>query len=157
MSNFSNALVYAASFCSYSEHCKSEVLDKISRFELTFEDRERLILHLQQEGFLDEKRFVMSYVNDKFRFNKWGRIKIRYMLKQKDIKSETIKEAIKQIPEEEYHQMLLKLLKEKRPAIKSKNVYELRGKMIRFATGKGYEPSIVTLCLKELRISEDGE
>lgn len=157
MSNFSEALVYAASFCSQSEHCRSEVLDKVSRFELTFEDRERLILQLQQEGFLDEGRYVRSYVNDKFRFNRWGRIKIRCMLRQKGIRSENIEEGVRQIPEEEYRHTLLKLLKEKRPAVKSQNSYELKGKMIRFATGKGYEPSIVALCLKDLNINGNDE
>lgn len=157
MSNFSEALVLAASFCSTSEHCESEVLDKICRFELIPEDRKKLILRLQQEGFLDERRFVKAFVNDKFHFNRWGRIKIRYMLKQKGIKSDVIEEGIKQISEKEYQGILLKLLKEKRPAIKSKNVYELRGKLLRFATGKGYEPSIVTLCLKDLDLNEEDE
>lgn len=155
MSNFSEALVLAASFCSISEHCESEVLKKVSRFELTPEDQERLIIRLQQEGFIDEKRFVKAFVNDKFRFNKWGRIKIKYILKQKSIKSDIIEEGILQIPESEYKDTLLKLLKEKCPAIKRKNIYELKGKLIRFATGKGYEPSIITHCLKDLNINNE--
>jgi regulatory protein len=155
MSNFSEALVFAASYCSTSEHCESEVLCKISKFELPPEDQKNLIQRLKQEDFINEKRFVKAFVNDKFRINRWGRIKIRYLLKQKGIQAEIIDEGLDQIPEQEYHDMIFKLLKEKRPAIKSKNAYELKSKMFRFASGKGYEPSAIALCLKELDIVDE--
>ena len=155
MSTFSDALVLAAAFCSTSEHCKSEVLGRIADFELSVEDQAKLIQRLQQEGFLDEKRYVKAFVNDKFRFNKWGRIKIRYMLKQKGIASDLIEEGILQIPEDEYHEILLALLKQKRPILKSRNVYELRGKMLRYAAGKGFEPSLICRCLGELNNEEE--
>lgn len=155
MSNFSEALVFAASYCSISEHCESEVLSKISRFELDPEDQKNIIQRLKQENFINEKRFVKAFVNDKFRINRWGRIKIRYMLKQKGIQNEIIDEGLGQISEEEYHDRIFKLLKEKRPAIKSKNAYELRSKMIRFASGKGYELSVIAFCLKELDLADE--
>jgi regulatory protein len=155
MSNFSEALVFAASYCSISEHCESEVLSKISRFGLAPEDQKNLIQRLKKENFINEKRFVKAFVNDKFRINKWGRIKIRFLLKQKGIQTEIIDEGLAQIPEPEYHDMIFKLLKEKRPAIKSKNAYELRSKMIRFASGKGFELSAITYCLKELDIADE--
>jgi regulatory protein len=155
MSNLSEALVLAASYCSISEHCESEVLSKISRFGLDPEDQKNLIQRLKQENFINEKRFAKAFVNDKFRINKWGRIKIRFLLKQKGIQTEIIDEGLAQIPEPEYHDMIFKLLKEKRPVIKSKNTYELRSKMIRFASGKGFELSAITCCLKELDIADE--
>ena len=32
------------------------------------------------EKYIDESRFAKAYVNDKYKFNKWGRIKIRFEL-----------------------------------------------------------------------------
>lgn len=157
MSNYSEALAFAAAYCSSSEHCKIEILDRINRFELSNDEQEKIIERLEKEGFLNEKRYVKAFVNDRFRYNKWGRVKIRYMLKQKRIEPSLIDECMEVISENEYHELLLLLLKQKRPTVKSKNPYELRGKMLRFAAGRGFEPHIVSSCLKELDIDEDTE
>ncbi|MDD4922436.1 MAG: regulatory protein RecX, partial [Bacteroidales bacterium] len=116
MSNYSEALAFAAAYCSASEHCRSEVLDKTARFELSKDEELKLIQRLQQEGFLDEKRYIRAFVSDRFRFNKWGRIKIRYLLRQKGVSAELIEEGLEAIPEEDYQEMLLTLLKQKKPS-----------------------------------------
>ena len=152
MSNYSEALAFAAAFCSSAEHCKSEVLDKTARFELSADEQTKLVLRLEQENFLDERRYVKAFVKDRFRFNKWGRIKIRYMLRQKGIPSVLADEGVESIPEDEYLEMLLSLLRQKRPSIKSKSDYELRGKMLRFGSGRGFEPSLIAQCLKRMDI-----
>jgi len=155
MSNYSEALAFAAAYCSSAERCKTEVLDKTAKFELESEEQTKLILRLQQEGFINEKRYISAFVNDRFKFNKWGKIKIRYMLRQKGISSELIEEGLGLISEDVYQEMLLTLLKLKRPTIKSKTQYELRGKMLRYGTGKGFEPSLISQCLKKMDIEED--
>jgi len=155
MSNYSEALAFAAAYCSSAEHCKTEILEKTEKFELSLEEKAQLIERLQNEKFLDEKRYVRAFVRDRFRFNKWGRIKIRYMLRQKGIASDLIDEGIEAIPEEDYIDMLLTLLKQKKPSVKSKSNYELRGKMLRFGSGRGFEPSLISQCLKKMDIEEE--
>lgn len=157
MSNYSEALAFAAAYCSSAEHCKTEILEKTEKFELSPDEKNLLIQRLIQEKFLDEKRYVRAFVRDRFRFNKWGRIKIRYMLRQKAIPSDLIEEGIETLSEEEYLDMLLTLLKQKKPTVKSKSNYELRGKMLRFGSGRGFEPSLISLCLKKMDIEEDEE
>jgi len=155
MSNYSEALAFAAAYCSSAEHCKTEILEKTEKFELSLEEKAQLIERLQNEKFIDEKRYVRAFVRDRFRFNKWGRIKIRYMLRQKGIASDLIDEGIEAIPEEDYIDMLLTLLKQKKPSVKSKSNYELRGKMLRFGSGRGFEPSLISQCLKKMDIEEE--
>lgn len=155
MSNYTEALAFAAAYCSTAEHCRTEILEKTEKFELNPEEKVQLIQRLQQEKFLDEKRYVRAFVRDRFRFNKWGRIKIRYMLRQKGIPSDLIDEGIETISEEDYLDMLFSLLKQKKPSVKSKSNYELRGKMLRFGSGRGFEPSLIAQCLKKMDIEED--
>jgi len=155
MSNYSEALAFAAAFCSTTEHCKSEVLDKTSKFELNPEEQSKLIQRLQQEDFLNEKRYIKAFVSDRFRFNRWGKVKIRYALKQKGISNELIDEGMDVILDEDYKEMLMTLLRQKRPSIKSKSSYELSGKMIRYAAGKGFESTLITKCLKKMDIDEE--
>jgi len=157
MSNYSEALAFAAAYCSSAEHCKSEVFEKTAKFELEHEEQTKLILRLQQEGFLDEKRYVRAFVIDRFKFNKWGKIKIRFMLRQKGLSAEIIEEGLGQISDEDYQGMLLTLLKQKKPSIKSKTQYELRGKMLRYGAGKGFEPSLISQCLKKMDIYEEDD
>lgn len=155
MSNYTEALTFAASYCSTAEHCKSEVLEKIQKFELTELEQDQLIQRLKMEKFLDEKRYVQAFVKDRFRFNKWGRIKIRFMLRQKNIDNELIDEGLECIPQEEYLDLLMALLKQKRPSVKSKSNFELRGKMLRFASGRGFEPNLISKCLQNMDINEE--
>lgn len=50
---------------------------------------------------------------------KWGRNRIRYELKQKQVSDYCIKKAMKQIPDEEYEEVLKKLLLEKHRSLKA--------------------------------------
>jgi regulatory protein len=157
MSAYSQALNYAASFCSSSEHCQSEVLEKIKRFELTPEEQNQLVSRLKSEHFLDEQRFVKAFVNDKFRYSKWGKTKISYMLRQKGLSSSLIEEGLSLILDESYQDMLTDLLKQKKRSVKAATPYELKGKLFRFAAGKGFESSVISLCLKKMGMEEDDE
>lgn len=155
MSNYSEALAYAASYCSMAEHCISEVVEKLKRFELTSEDYSKLIKRLQDEGYLNETRYVRAFVKDKFRFSKWGRIKIRYALRQKGILASLAEEGLSEIDEEEYRELLTDLLRQKKRTIRANSPYELRGKLLRFAAGRGFELEQAGTCLRKMGLDDE--
>jgi len=100
----------AASYCSISEHCVSEVVEKLTAWGVSITDKQKIIDRLISEDFINEKRFCIYFVKDKFRFNKWGKIKISYALKQKGLSSELINSALSTIDEGEYQEMLASIL-----------------------------------------------
>ncbi|HET9570547.1 MAG TPA: regulatory protein RecX [Bacteroidales bacterium] len=155
MNNYSEALSAAAGYCSLSEHCTSEVIEKVKRFDLTPDDLEKLIKRLKDEGYLNENRYVKAFVKDKFRFSKWGRIKIRYALRQKGISSTLADEGLAEISDDDYREMLISLLRIKKPSIKANSPYELRGKLLRFAAGRGFELDLTGSCLKEMGMDDE--
>ncbi len=155
MSNYSEALSTAAGYCSLSEHCIAEVVEKLKRFELTSEEQSKLIQYLQDEGYLNESRYVKAFVKDKFRFGKWGRIKIKYALRQKGISSTLADEGLSEIVEEDYREMLTDLLRQKKRSVKANSPYELRGKLLRFAAGKGFELDQAGACLRKLGLDDE--
>ena len=155
MSNYSEALTATAGYCSIAEHCISEVVEKLKRFELTSEDQTKLIRRLQDEGYLNESRYVKAFVKDKFRFSKWGRIKIRYALRQKGISSSLAEEGLSEIAEEDYREMLTDLLRQKKRSIKANSPYELRGKLLRFAAGRGFELDQAGNCLRKMGLDDE--
>lgn len=150
MSNYSEALSAAASYCSMAEHCISEVVEKVKRFELTPDDESKLIKRLLEEGYLNESRYVKAFVKDKFRFSKWGRIKIRYALRQKGISTLLMEEGMSEIHEEDYLELLTNLLRQKKSTIKANTPYELRGKLLRFAASRGFELDKAGTCLRKM-------
>ena len=136
-----------AAKCSISEQCLSDIETKLSRYNLTEEERTRILRHLIEEKYIDDCRYAEAYVRDKYRFNKWGRIKITQGLRMKGIDSETISNAMEAIDETEYLNILHDLIKAKRKSTRGKNDYEINGKLVRFAIGRGFEYSAIHQCI----------
>ena len=136
-----------ATKCSVSEQCLSDIEAKLSRYDLTEEERTHILRHLMEEKYVDDRRYAEAYVKDKYRFNKWGRIKIAQGLRMKGIDTETIKSAMGAIDEEEYMDILRDLIKAKRRSTRGSSEYEINGKLIRFATGRGFEFAGIRECL----------
>ncbi|HAQ21854.1 MAG TPA: RecX family transcriptional regulator [Prolixibacteraceae bacterium] len=142
----------AALVCSRSEKCTSEVEDKLNVWGLSAEESEPVIKKLISEKYLDNERFARAYAKDKFRFNRWGKQKIEYMLRTKKINQETVQLALEEITDEGYYNELLKLITDKGKTIKAKDQYDKRNKLMRFAMGRGFESGIIYAAFKELGI-----
>lgn len=139
-----------AAKCSVSEQCLSDIETKLAKYDLTDEEKTRILRHLVEEKYIDDGRYAEAYVRDKYRFNKWGRIKIAQGLRMKGIDRETIDTAMETIDEAEYFDILRGLIQSKRRSTKGKNDYEVNGKLIRFATGRGFEFSAIRQCIKNV-------
>ena len=136
-----------AARCSVSEQCLSDIEAKLSRYDLTEEEHTRILRHLVEEKYVDERRYAEAYAKDKYRFNKWGRIKIAQGLRLKGIDNETIKSAMETIDEEEYLSILRDLIKAKRKSTRGTSEYEINDKLTRFATGRGFEYAAIRRCI----------
>ena len=136
-----------AARCSVSEQCLSDVEAKLAKYDLPEEEKTRILRHLVEEKYVDDGRYAEAYVRDKYRFNKWGRMKIAQGLRMKGIDKETIATAMDAIDEQEYLDILRDLLRAKRKSTKGKNEYEINGKLARFATGRGFEYAAIRQCL----------
>ena len=129
----------AAAYCSAAERCIQDVQKKIDAAGLPPDASERIIARLLKERFIDESRYTRFFVNDKLRFNKWGRVKIGYELYKKNIPSPIREESLAAIDEGEYCSILLDLLKSKKKSTKGKDERDLFNKLLRFASGRGFE------------------
>ena len=146
-----------AARCSTSEQCLSDVEAKLKRYDLSEEERTRILQHLVEEKYIDDKRYAEAFVRDKYRFNKWGRIKIAQGLRMKGIDNGTVNEAMEFIDETEYLHILRELIKAKRKSIRGKSDYEVNGKLIRFAIGRGFEFAAIRSCMDVDENYDDSE
>ncbi len=150
-----SALSQAMFICSRQEKCCSDIRKKLRDWEISSVDQDEIIQSLIDEKFIDEERYTNFYVRDKFRFNRWGRIKIAHHLKQKQIPEYLISEAIEQLNEIEYSDVLSDLLLGKIKTIREEDPYQLRAKLFRFAQGRGFESQLSLRIIDKL-ISEMG-
>jgi len=144
------AYTKAAFLCSRSEHCSSDIQDKLKNWGFSSEDALLVIAKLVEEKYIDDERFARAYVKAKFRFNHWGKQKIAFMLRSKNISSEIMELAFEEIEDRSYTDELLKILADKEKSIKAKDQYDKRNKLMRFAMGRGFESGQIYAALKEL-------
>lgn len=142
------ALNRAAAYCSTCERCISEVTAKLVAWGIGGNARERIIERLVSENFINEERYSQAFVNDKLRFNRWGRVKIAAALREKRLPQHLIKAAIECINESEYNDALYSLIEAKRRELRGKEDYAAKQKIFRFVAGRGFEPNIIIEAIK---------
>ena len=144
------ALLKAENLCSRGEKCKHDVIQKLFDWKVPSEFHEQIIEKLVENNFLNEERFVSAFINDKLKFQKWGRKKIEYALSQKHISSALYQQFFENHNLEEYSERLLALLQKKVSQIKAKDKNEAKQKLINFALSKGYEYAVIAKLLNEV-------
>jgi len=147
--NYNEALKYSMDLCSKQEKCKRDISEKLSCFKVPAAEIEKVLEVLVRENFINEKRFAGYFCRDKLRFNRWGKVKIRFMLRQKGISSGITEEALDAINQADYLEILRDELLKKRGTLKGNNAYELRGKLFRFAQQRGFETGLIHQILDE--------
>lgn len=138
-------------FCAYRERCRFEVVQKLQRMNLPSAEINRILKHLREEGFVDEKRFAHAFVLGKFHNNHWGRYKIRSELVLRQVPVPIIDAALQEIEEGEYLQTIRNLIRKKQDEIKTGDTFNLREKIITFVTGKGFETDLVWAMAREVK------
>lgn len=151
------ALNIAAGICSQKEYCTQEIKEKLKKWELPENEIARILCSLQQHQFIDDRRFATFYARDKFRFNKWGRQKIAQMLRQKQINPEIIREALAQLPSEDYRHHLPHPITGKTKNVKRRHSNTHQGKINRFAAGRGFDLDTINRCLSRLSLNVSDE
>ena len=107
------ALNKAAAYCTLCERCISEVKAKLDAWGVNYSSQQTIIDRLIDEKFIDEKRYCKAFVNDKLRFNHWGRIKIQAKLREKKLPRDLIAEALENNDDEESSNIQRTLIKNK--------------------------------------------
>lgn len=157
MITYAQALSKAMTICSKSEKCVSEIQQKLNGWGVEPVDAQKIIKTLISEKFIDEERYARFFVRDKFRFNQWGKVKIAFMLKSKKMPADLIQQSLDAIDDDEYLELLDKILREKTRRTKFVNEYDKKGKLIRFALSRGFESEAISVALKSIDKRLDDE
>jgi regulatory protein len=140
---FKASLNRAMALCASREYCVSEIHDKLIAWGLSEKESTIITDRLKKENFINEERYAVSFVKDKFRYNKWGRVKIAAHLRVKKIPSTLTDLAMNSIDNDTYRKALEDLLCAHRRTVKARNTYDLKGKLMRYGLSKGFESQLL--------------
>ncbi len=145
---FKEILLRLERYCAYQERCTHEVLQKIKTIGL--EDSQKIqeaLKHLQSLDFLNDRRFVESYINGRVSIKKWGVNKIKAGLFEKRIDSRLIDEGLHKLDKPLYERNLQSLFDKKKEGLPGFEAdYAKKSKIIRFLAGKGYSSEEIKGC-----------
>ncbi len=130
-------------YCAYQERCHSEVRQKLYDLGIWKKDHDEIIAKLIEDNYLNEERFAIAFAGGKFRQKEWGRVKIRYELKQKQVSEYSIKKALKQIDEDDYISVAAKLAEEKYRSLKGNQYLVRRKKTMDYLLSRGFENDLI--------------
>jgi len=143
------ALQKIKQYCAYQERCHIEVKSKLYEFGLSTNEVDNIIVTLIEENYLNEERFAILFAVGKFRIKQWGKTKIQYELKLKQISPFNIKKALSQIDEEDYIKTIEKLYELYYK--KQKGIAQIKKiKTLKHLISKGFEANVINEVAKKL-------
>ena len=140
----------AAAICSRAEKCSNDLRQKMSQWGVDEDGADVVLAKLIEEKYIDDERYAHSFVKDKFRFNKWGKVKIAYQLRACRIDSAIVDSALHEINDDDYRELLVELIADKNRFVKAANLYDRKAKLLRFAQGRGFEMDLIYAAFNEI-------
>ena len=136
------AKLKAGNYCAYQERTQQEVRDKLYGIGLYSDEVEQVLTELITENYVNEERYAKSFSGGKFRLKQWGKKKIVYALKQRNISPYCIEQALKAISDEEYEHVITQLVERKSNQLQGE-IFIVKNKIARYLVGKGFENELV--------------
>ena len=130
-------------YCAYQERCHQEVKEKLFNLGIRKSQHDEIVSTLIEENYLNEERYAVAFAGGKWRMKHWGRVKIKYELKQRQVSDYSIKKAMKQIEEEEYLLKLQKIAEERFASLKSEQWIVRKKKTIDYLILRGFEHEFI--------------
>lgn len=143
------ALKRAARICARSEQCGAAIRRRLAEWGVAEDVSARVVEYLYENSYIDDSRYIRSFVNDKFRFGKWGRHKIRHALNENGLSGPEVETALKKTDEDEYHQALQKAVSEKARQRGGIKTIADRASVYNFCLMRGYESELVNSAIEE--------
>lgn len=148
---YKQAITSLMAWCARAERSIFDVQQRIKKMQIDEPLSTQLLTQLQNEGFVNNQRFVDAYVHDTFHYNKWGVQKIKQSLYAKGIDRKMVDEAYERIiSQHEQESLLEKELLKKRKSLGELPAYQLKAKLLRFAASRGYDMDQTFSCLDRI-------
>ncbi len=137
-------------YCAYQERCHSEVSAKLRSMGMIPQAADTIVVHLIEQGFLSEERFALAFARGKFSHKKWGRIRIRQELRQRDISPYLIQKALDAIDPKAYLKTFEELAAARMRSLGREPKERQREKLYRYLYYRGWEQELILDAVRSL-------
>ena len=148
--DFKKAYQLLSARCTKKEISSNEAMKYAAKFDLKLVEKNQLINQLKKNKFIDHKRYAKAFVNDRFKFYKWGKLKIKHHLIQKGIEERLIDQALNKINQEEYSNLIIQEAKKKQESIGGLVDFKSKQKLSKYLNQKGFEGDLVFEIVEKL-------
>lgn len=125
--------------CARAEKCSGDALRLMRRWGVSEADARKVLERLLRERFIDDGRYAAAFVRDKMRFSGWGERKIRMALRTKGVAAQHIDVALGELESVDNSRRLEEMLRKKAAKTTARDLYDLKGKLVRFGMSRGFE------------------
>ncbi|XOV92443.1 MAG: regulatory protein RecX [Bacteroidota bacterium] len=138
------AIAKVARYCSTRERAPHQVKEKLIKWGIHSTQADEIIDKLKADNFLNEQRFANAYCHDKFEFNKWGKIKIRYGIQKFFLPEEVVDEGLSNIADDRYQDVVAEQAQKKWSMLQNEeDLFIKKQKTANFLIRKGFESSVI--------------
>ena len=126
--------------CARSEKSTDDALRLMRTWGVPEAEQRGVLEKLIADRYIDNRRYAEAYAHEKSRLAGWGERKIAMQLRLKGVERETISAVLAEVLQDDsMAERLQEKLEKKLRTVKAANDYELRGKLLRYALGLGYD------------------
>jgi len=137
-------------FCAYRDRTVSEAMQKLNSLGASQSLATQIVQILQDEQFIDEQRFALSFARGKLENNKWGKNKIKYEMQARGINPQIINQALESLDLERYLEILNGIAQAKIKTLSGLDEFTAKGKTADYCSRKGFEMDLVWKALEKL-------
>lgn len=125
-------------YCASAEQCSPAVRQKLRDWGAESSDADLIVERLVEEGYLDDVRYARAYCESKMLRSGWGRMKVLYQLRQKQLPREAIEAGMAAVPDEARLAVLEEAAVKKAASIHDADPAVRRRKLVAFLAQRGY-------------------
>ena len=140
--------------CARAEKSSCDALRLMRSWGVAEGEREGVLAKLIEQRFIDDRRYAEAYVREKSKLSGWGARKIAFQLHQKGISKEIITASIATLDNDAQLEQLTSKLERKMRTTKAANNYELRGKLLRYGLGLGFDYEMTRTAIDKITPEE---
>lgn len=141
--------------CARGERTTGDAMRLMRTWGVPETERQSVVDRLVEQRFIDNARYAELYVREKSRLAGWGARKIAMQLRGKGVDQEIIAAALATIDRDEQSDRLAEKLRRKMRTTKAASSFELRGKLLRYALGLGYDYDAALTALDKIVVENE--
>lgn len=134
---------------------KKETIDYLNKFELSQDDKDKIIKRLVDNGFINDINYTKAYISDSIYLSNDGPYKIREYLIQQDIDEETIDEELSKIDKDIIVDKAYKIISKKFNSNRKYSTYQLNQKITVDMVNLGYSRDMINELLVNFSFDDD--